>query len=209
MNTYAVIDFETTGLSPAQGARPTEIAVVLVDQQGIKDRFQSLMNPGVSIPADIQALTGISNAMVKKAPGVAQVMQQACKFAANHPIVAHNAAFDQKFWEVELQRLNLYQQQKFACSMLLSRRIFPELPNHRLGTLVQSLKLPNTGRSHRALADAEATAHLFLHLQQALRSRFQLASVSHALLLAIQAKSRSQLEACVLKYGGLRAEQMA
>ena len=205
MRTYAVIDFETTGLSPAQGARPTEIAVVLVDQDGIKDRYQSLMNPGVYIPADIQALTGISNAMVKKAPSVAQVMKQACEFAGAYPIVAHNAAFDQKFWEVELQRLNLYQMQKFTCSMLLARRIFPEAPNHRLGTLVQRLKLPNTGRSHRALADAEATAYLLLRLQQELMSRFQLSSVSHALLLAIQAKSRSQLEACVLKHGGIKA----
>jgi len=69
MTDYAVIDFETTGLSPAMGARPTEIAVVRVREGEIVDRFQSLMNPGVRIPADIEAFTGITNAMGRRARG--------------------------------------------------------------------------------------------------------------------------------------------
>lgn len=200
LSTYAVIDFETTGLSPLHGACPTEIAVVLVSNDRITDRYQSLMNPGVPIPSDIQALTGITNAMVRKAPSVAEVMKQAAIFVGSHPLVAHNAAFDQKFWDAELQRINLQRQQQFVCSLLLSRRIFPEVSSHRLGTLVQTLRLPNTGRSHRALADAEATAYLFLRLQQELMRRFQLSAVSHDLLLAIQAKSRHKLESCVLSH---------
>lgn len=197
MKTYAVIDFETTGLSPGHGARPTEIAVVLVNKNGIIDRFQSLMNPGVHIPYDIQTLTGITNDMVRKAPSVGDIMKQATKFVGSHPLVAHNAAFDKKFWEAELQRIRLHRLQEFTCSLLLSRRIFPDAPNHQLGTLVRILRLPNTGRSHRALADAEATAHLLLCLQQELMQRFRLPAVSHELLLAIQGKSRSQLETCV------------
>ena len=99
MESYAVIDFETTGLSPAHGARPTEIAVVLVRGDEIVDRFQSLMNPGVPIPRDIQAFTGISDAMVRRAPPVRAVMAEAVRLAGEHPIVAHNASFDRKFWE--------------------------------------------------------------------------------------------------------------
>ena len=197
MKTYAVIDFETTGLSPVHGARPTEIAVVLVSKDGIIDRLQSLMNPGVHIPYDIQALTGITNDMVRKAPSVGDVMKQATEFVGAHPLVAHNAAFDKKFWDAELQRIRLHRSQEFTCSLLLSRRIFPDAPNHQLGTLVKTLRLPNTGRSHRALADAEATAHLLLRLQQELMRRFRLPAVSHELLLAIQGKSHSQLETCV------------
>lgn len=197
MSTYAVIDFETTGLSPAHGARPTEIAVVLVGKDGIQDRYQSLINPEVHIPYDIQALTGITNEMVRKAPGVGDVMKQATKFVGNHPLVAHNAAFDKKFWDTELHRIRLHRQQEFICSLLLSRRIFPDVPNHQLGTLVRTLRLPNTGRSHRALADAEATAHLLLRLQNELMRRFRLPSVSHGLLLSIQSKSRNQLDTCV------------
>ena len=200
MSTYAVIDFETTGLSPGLGARPTEIAVVLVNSDGIQDHFQSLMNPGVHIPYDIQALTGITNDMVRKAPSVGDVMKQAANFVGTHPLVAHNAAFDKKFWDAEIKRIRLRRNQEFTCSLLLSRRIFPEAPNHQLGTLVRTLKLPNTGRSHRALADAEATAHLLLCLQHELMRRFKLTTVSNDLLLAIQSKNRSQLDKCILNH---------
>ena len=200
MGIHAVIDFETTGLSPALGARPTEVAIVLIAEGKIVDRFQSLMNPGVSIPNDIQVLTGITNEMVRKAPKVEAVMRDAVQFVDTHPIVAHNAAFDSKFWDVELRRINGRRKQEFACSMLLARRIFPEAPNHKLGTLVRTLGLPATGRYHRALADAEATAYLLLHIQQELQRRFQLSAVSHELLVAIQTASRSQLDACIRRY---------
>jgi DNA polymerase-3 subunit epsilon len=200
MSIYAVIDFETTGLSPALGARPTEVAIVLIVEGKIIDRFQSLMNPGVSIPRDIQVLTGITNEMVRKAPRVETVMRDAVQFVGTHPIVAHNAAFDSKFWDAELRRINGRRKQEFACSMLLARRVFPEAPNHKLGTLVRTLGLPATGRYHRALADAEATAYLLLHIQQELQRRFNLSAVSHELLVAIQTASRSQLDACIHRY---------
>lgn len=203
MGIQAVIDFETTGLSPAFGARPTEIAIVLIAEGKIIDRFQSLMNPGTSIPNDIQVLTGITNEMVRKAPKVETVMRDAVQFVGTHPIVAHNAAFDSKFWDAELRRINGRRNQEFACSMLLSRRIFPESPNHKLGTLVRTLGLPATGRSHRALADAEATAYLLLHIQQELQRRFHLSAVSHELLVAIQTASRSQLDDCIRRYRGI------
>jgi DNA polymerase-3 subunit epsilon len=127
-------------------------------------------------------------------------MAQATSFVGSHPLVAHNAAFDKKFWDAELQRIRLRRIQEFTCSLLLSRRIFPDSPNHQLGTLVRTLKLPNTGRSHRALADAEATAHLLLRLQHELMRRFKLTSVSNDLLLSIQSKNRSQLDQCVIKH---------
>lgn len=204
MNTYAVIDFETTGLSPGHGARPTEIAVVIVSKDGIEDYYQSLMNPGSHIPYEIQALTGITNEMVRRAPSVTDVMKQAARFVGSHPLVAHNAAFDKKFWDAELQRIRLHRQEEFTCSLLLSRRIFPEAPNHRLGTLVRMLQFPDTGRSHRALADAEATAHLLLRLQQELMRRFRLSVVSHDLLLTIQRQSRHQLATCVRNHRDCR-----
>lgn len=200
MGTYAVIDFETTGLSPAHGARPTEIAVVMVRDHHIVDRYQSLMNPGVPIPYDIQRLTGITNAMVKNAPPIAVVMQEAARFVGSHPLVAHNAAFDRKFWEHSLTARHRLNHPVFICSLLLSRRVFPQVPNHRLATLVKSLGLPSTGRYHRALADAEATAYLLLHLKQELLRRFGIAAVHHELLLTIQRSSRHQLESCVRNF---------
>ncbi|TVS09744.1 MAG: 3'-5' exonuclease [Wenzhouxiangella sp.] len=200
MNSYAVIDFETTGLSPAHGARPTEIAVVLVSGGEIVDRYQSLMNPGVPIPYDIQAFTGISNAMVRSAPSVAEVMAEAVRFAGGRPIVAHNAAFDRKFWEAETGADRARRSETFLCSLLLARRLFPAAPNHKLATLVRSLGLPVAGRFHRALADAECTAHLFIRLQQEIEHLFGIRDWDCGLLLQMQAANRRQLARCVRTY---------
>ena len=135
--------------------------------------------------------------MVRKAPAADVVMREAVRFVGQHPLVAHNASFDCKFWDAELRRMQLQREQTFACSMLLSRRLFPQAPNHQLGTLVRVLNLPATGRYHRALADAEATACLLVRIQQEIAQRFGISAVSHELLLAIQKASRHQLESCV------------
>lgn len=200
MSIYAVIDFETTGMSPALGARATEVAVVLVDNGCVVDRYQSLMNAGAFIPYEIQALTGITNAMIRSAPPAEEVMREAADFVGAYPLVAHNAAFDRKFWDAELQRVGRRSAADFVCSLLLSRRLVPEAPNHKLATLVSTLRLPATGRYHRALADAEATANLFLHLSQTLAQRFCLAGLSLELLLAVQRTPRVQLERCVERF---------
>jgi len=202
MQSYAVIDFETTGLSPAHGARPTEIAVVLVRGGEIVDRFQSLMNPGVRIPYEIQAFTGITDAMVREAPPVRQVMNQAVRFAGGHPIVAHNASFDRKFWAREASSISDGEADTFICSLLLARRLFPGAPNHKLATLVRVLRLPSDGRFHRALADAECTAHLFIRLQQEIARAFRIDVCDCGLLQKMQAANRHQLEKCVRKHVG-------
>ncbi|MBS3744803.1 MAG: 3'-5' exonuclease, partial [Wenzhouxiangellaceae bacterium] len=194
MDSYAVIDFETTGLSPAHGARPTEIAVVLVRGDEIVDRYQSLMNPDVRIPHEIQAFTGITDAMVRRAPPVREVMREAVRFAGGHPIVAHNASFDRKFWERESAAIDGYRAGAFLCSLLLARRLFPGAPNHKLATLVRALRLPSDGRFHRALADAECTAHLFIRLQREITRVFGVAQCDCGLLLQMQAASRHHLD---------------
>ncbi len=203
MIAHAVIDFETTGLAPAHGARPTEVGVCLLEGGRIVDRYQSLMNPGVPIPYDIQGLTGITDAMVAAAPTVSTVMKEAASFVGDRPLLAHNAAFDRKFWEVELNRIEQKPRIDMACSLLLSRRLFPTLPNHRLATLVKALQLPMEGTFHRALADAECTAHLLIHIQEELQARFKLVSVDHALLMAIQKARKYDLNQCICKHGGV------
>ncbi|ANQ83160.1 DNA-directed DNA polymerase [Azoarcus olearius] len=200
LDTYAVIDFETTGMAPEHGARPTEIAVVLVRNGCVIDRYQSLMNAGVHVPYEIQALTGITNAMVRAAPPLAQVMAQAADFVGSHALVAHNAAFDRKFWDAELDRLGRRREADFVCSLLLSRRVFPDSPNHKLGTLVRTLGLPASGRFHRALADAEATAQLFARIADTLCERYALAALDHALLMKIQKTARGALDGCIARH---------
>jgi len=160
MDTVAVIDFETTGLSPAMGDRATEVGVVIVEDGKIVDRYQSLMNAGAHIPPFIEALTGISNAMIRKAPPAAEVMRALAEFIGDVPLVAHNASFDCKFLDAEWLRINQQRRQEFACSLLLARRVYPAAPDYKLGTLVRHLQLPSAARHHRALADAEMAAHL-------------------------------------------------
>ncbi len=202
MDTVAVIDFETTGLSPQAGARATEIAAVLVRDGRVVDRYQSLMNAGAWVPPFIEQLTGITNAMVRAAPPAATVMREAAAFVGGHPLVAHNASFDSRFWDAELARIGRTREQAFACTMLLARRLFPEAPNHRLGTLVAFAGLPEAGRHHRALADAEMAASLLLRLEQQLERRFGLGPVTHPMLREIQSVSQRALPGCIARHGG-------
>lgn len=194
MERVAVLDFETTGISPSQGDRPTEIAIAVVEEGRIVDRFQSLMNPGRRIPSFVTQLTGITNDMVSTAPAVAEVMREAARFVGPLPVVAHNASFDRKFWVAELQRLALDAGSPFACTMLLARRLYPESPNHQLGTLVRTLQLPQSGRAHRAMVDAEMASHLWCRIGTDLAERYGVMPVSHALLARVQATPRAKLD---------------
>ena len=116
MPPIAVIDFETTGMSPSQGARATEVAIVLLEGGQVVDRFQSLMKTGAWIPPFITELTGISNAMLQDAPSADTVMRDAARFVGKAPMVAHNASFDSKFWQAELQLADV------SCRRLCSSR---------------------------------------------------------------------------------------
>lgn len=200
MQTVAVIDFETTGMSPAQGARATEIAAVLVEDGQIVGRFQSLMNSGAWVPPFIEQLTGISNAMLAQAPPARAVMHELARFTRGCPLVAHNAAFDRGFWQAEMALAECEPDpaHQFACTLLLARRLYPEATNHKLGTLARLHQLPDNGRAHRALADALTTAQLLLRMQEDVRERFAPMlggkGVSHSLLCALQRTQRGQLE---------------
>ncbi len=186
MNCIAVIDFETTGLSPTMGDRATEVAIVLVQGGQVVDRFQSLMNAGVCVPPFIQALTGITNKMIAAAPPAQEVMAQASRFVGNAPMVAHNASFDRRFWVAELQRAGHTGVQPFACTMLLARRLYPHAQNHKLATLAALHALHYSGRAHRAMADAEVAAALLVRIQRDLRERYQVKEPDHALLMQLQ-----------------------
>jgi DNA polymerase III subunit epsilon len=199
LETVAVIDFETTGMSPRLGARATEVAAVLVREGEIVGRFQSLMRSGAWVPPFIEQLTGISNAMLDRAPPARAVMHELLRFTRGAPLVAHNAAFDRGFWRSEAERAECEPDEahRFACTLLLSRRLHPEAPNHRLGTLRAWHRLPDAGRAHRALADAETTAHLLIRQQRDAAARFVEplggGAVGHELLMVLQKSTRARL----------------
>lgn len=192
METIAVIDFETTGLGPTSGGRATEIAAVLVRGGVVVDAWASLMNSGSWVPPYIQSLTGITNEMLAEAPDSAIVMRELARFTRGCPLVAHNASFDRGFWQAEMARAGLGPDpaHEFACTVLLSRRLWPEAKSHGLGAMTQFHDLRFTGRAHRAMADARVTAELLLKVQDEVGRRFALdlgdTPVDHALLSELQ-----------------------
>ena len=111
------------------------------------------------------------------------------------PMVAHNASFDSKFWVDELQRAGCTAPQPFACTVLLSRRLYPQAPSHALGRIVRFLDLPPADKAHRALADAQMTAHLLLRMQHDLQTRWHIPQPAHRLLQHIQSCQRQHVPA--------------
>jgi DNA polymerase-3 subunit epsilon len=105
-------------------------------------------------------------------------------------MAAHNAAFDKKFWQAELARCGEDGSHPFVCTLLLSRRLYPQALNHKLGTLAALHHLPAAGRAHRAMADAEVAASLLLHMQHDLKIRHGCAAPDQALLMGLQRTSR-------------------
>ncbi len=202
MGNYSVVvlDFETTGLSPDYGDRAIEIGAVLIENNRIIDRFSSLMNPGKRISRFIEEYTGITNHMLAGAPSVAEVMHDFAAFMAGHPLVAHNAGFDRRFLDAELARIDRRRSQEMACSMLLSRRVYPDAPGHSLETLVRYKRLPNDGVHHRALSDAVMTGHLWIGMISDLKAGYNLDQVPFALLQHLSRVKKAAIQALLQRF---------
>ena len=161
-NSLIVLDFETTGLSPDNGDRAIEIGAVKLEGGVVTERFQELMNPGRPVSYFIEDYTGITNKMLSKAAPCAEVMERFADFIQGQNLVAHNASFDKRFLDSELQRISSGYDGQFACSLLISRRLYQAAPNHKLGTLINYKGIASNGSFHRALYDSEMTAKLWL-----------------------------------------------
>jgi len=192
-DTVIVLDFETSGLSPDHGDRAIEIGAVRIEKGRITDRFQQLMNPGRRINSFIESYTGITNAMLRDAPTCREVMTEFNEFIEDFDIVAHNASFDRRFLEAELQQIQRRYTGEFACSMLVSRRVYPDAPSHKLGTLVEYKCLPTSGTFHRALADAEMTTHLWLQMLDDITNRHYIEDIPFSLMQELSRVSKTSV----------------
>jgi len=193
-----VLDFETSGLSPQYGGRAIEIGAVLIENNRVTDRFQSLMNPGFRISPFIESYTGINNDMVAAAPPCEAVIEQFVEFMGDHPLVAHNASFDRRFLDSELGFIGKSRNSTMACSMLVARRVYPNLPNHQLETLVRYCGIYTGGTFHRALADAEMTGQLWISMIDKIKDTFGINQVPFDLMRKLsritKAKAPAYLE---------------
>lgn len=180
-DTVIVLDFETTGLSPDYGDRAIEIGAVRIENGEVVERFQALMNPGRRIDSFIEGYTGITNGMLKDAPPCKEVMHEFAGFINGYNLVAHNASFDKRFLDAELGKISRSYSGQFACSMLMSRRIYQSAPNHKLGTLVEYANIPSDGAYHRALYDSEMTTKLWLAMLDNISEQYDIESIPFTL----------------------------
>ncbi|MES2261653.1 MAG: 3'-5' exonuclease [Pseudomonadota bacterium] len=195
-----MIDFETTGLSPDMGDRITEVAALRIADGRIVERYVSLINCNVRIPAFITGLTGITQKMVDNAPPVAQVVPELLDFIGSDALSAHNASFDEKFLRAESARLGLAPaHQGTICSLKLSRRVFPQLSSYKLGLLSGQLGIRFKSAAHRAESDAEVAAEVLLHIGRHLSATYGLAAIDPALLLSVNKLAAAKVHQFLLK----------
>jgi DNA polymerase-3 subunit epsilon len=180
-DTVVILDFETTGLSPDYGDRAIEIGAVRIKDGKITERFQELMHPGMEVDGFIEDYTGITNEMLSDAAPCAEVMDRFADFIEDDNLVAHNASFDKRFLDAELNNISRNYSGQFACSMLLARRVYQDAPNHKLGTLVDHANIPSDGSYHRALYDSEMTTKLWLAMLHNLATRCEITSIPFSL----------------------------
>ena len=159
---FVVLDLETTGGSPAND-RITEVGAVKIRGGEVIGTFQTLVNPGVPIPPLISALTGITDPMVADQEPIEVVLPCLLEFLGGAVLVAHNASFDRRFVQANLERHG-YQRltNRVVCTARLARKLLPrdEVPNVRLATLAAYLGA-TLAPCHRALTDARATVDVF------------------------------------------------
>lgn len=156
---YAIVDIETTG-GYAAASRITEISIKVHDGTSVIKQYETLVNPGVSIPGFIRSLTGISDKLVAKAPAFSQIAQRVYDTLEGHVFVAHSVNFDYSFIKHELAACGYTLNLKKLCTVRLSRKIFPGLASYSLGKICNHLNIAIPNR-HRAGGDTEATVKLF------------------------------------------------
>src|SRR5438552_6073087 len=162
--TFCVLDLETTGASSSSCAI-TEIGAVKVRGGECLGTFQTLVNPGLAIPPAITVLTGITEAMVLPAPMIERVLPTFLEFVGDAVVVGHNVRFDMSFLRAAIDRGGYMRPgNSVVDTCALARRLVrDEVPNLRLSTLADRLRLPPRPEP-RACADAIATAHRVHHL---------------------------------------------
>lgn len=163
-NEFVVIDVETTGLSQSTD-KIVEIAALKYKNKEQVDTFHTLINPKIKIPKRITKIHGITNEMVKFEPCINEVIDKLESFIGNLPIIGHNVMFDIGFIQNALKDFykdNLNMPNQFIDTVKLSRKMYPKLENHKLGTIINHLDIA-VDKRHRAFDDAKATAQIYLN----------------------------------------------
>lgn len=155
---FVAIDVETTGLSPVYNEL---IEVSAIKYEGAKKvgTFSTLIKPKKEVSSTITKLTGITNKMLQNAPEVEKVMPELITFIGNDTIVAHNANFDYSFLQNNSNKS--FTKNKVIDTVAISRKMLPNLPNHKLNTVARCIGIQEEG-FHRAEFDCECCAQIYI-----------------------------------------------
>ena len=166
---FVVFDIETTGFSPVNN-KIIEIGAVKIRQGEITDRFSVFVNPGVPIPFEIEKLTSINDSMVMDAPPIEVILPQFLDFCQGAVLVAHNANFDMSFIMENAKRQGISRKFTFVDTLGIARVLLTHQAKHTLDAVAKTLSI-SLENHHRAVDDAECTAHIFLKFSAMLRER--------------------------------------
>jgi DNA polymerase-3 subunit alpha (Gram-positive type) len=167
---FVVVDVETTGLNPEED-RVCEVGALRMVGGQETGRFQSLVQPGRPMPEGARATHGISDEMLKDAPGFERIAADFRKFMSGSVLVAQNAEFDVSFLNSEFVRAGMTKLAMPALdTILLARKVRPGLSSYNLDALAWQFKIKVKDR-HRSIADCEVAAGVFWQCVEALRPK--------------------------------------
>ncbi len=166
---FVVFDLETTGFH-AENNRIIEIGAVKVENAQVTERFSSFVNPQSPIPFRITELTSIRDEDVMDAPVIEEILPRFLEFCQGCVLVAHNADFDMGFLRANCKRLGLVCEYTYVDTVGLSRFLLPSLAKYKLDHVAKAVGV-ELGYHHRAVDDAECTAHIFEKFIGMLRDR--------------------------------------
>lgn len=164
---YIAFDTETTGLNPSRD-RIIELGAVLFENGKAIKKFETLINPGVIIPARVTAVNHITNNMIRTAPNEEEVYSQFAEFMKDvfneqTIICAHNAKFDMNFLSETLMRLGYNANINYVDTLDFSRKKIIGLYNYKQDTVANYFDIVNE-QAHRACSDAETCGKILWNL---------------------------------------------
>ena len=168
-DSYVVFDLETTGFSP-NTCKIIEIGAVKVENGTITERFSEFVNPQVPIPFKIEELTGIRDDMVMGAETIEEILPRFMEFCEGCVMIAHNAEFDMSFIRKNCMDLDIPCNHTVGDTVAMARILLPTLHRFKLDTVAKALKI-SLENHHRAVDDAECTAHIFVKFIEMLKER--------------------------------------
>ncbi len=166
---FVAFDTETTGLYPGFD-QIVEIAACRFRNGEIIDEFQTLVNPERDIPSEISDIHGITEDMVVDAPKGDEAVNGFIDFIGNDPLLAHNAPFDERFISFNCHKYDIAPPSNSVYdTLLLARRLFPELRSHGLASLTTIFGIPHEVK-HRGMPDVMGTRGVFIQCIERLQT---------------------------------------